>query len=248
MSSPQSPNFQSSSQTNFAASDELWANERQLQNYSADLAKIMAAALPKTGRILEFGAGIATLANLFHLQSQLKPACVEIDASLRATIIERGFICYDSLSAIDAQFDGIYTSNVLEHIEDDLLALNQLHAALRPGGVLAVYVPAFMSIYTELDTHAGHFRRYSKSELLEKLGDANFHVLRCEYVDCLGYFAWLSVRLTGYSGTAKLGASNKMAIYDRYIYPFSRLLDAIGFKYLFGKNILVVAVRNKENN
>ena len=42
----------------------------------------------------------------------------------------------------DATFDRIVCSEVLEHIPDDGAALAELHRVLRPGGVLAVTVPA----------------------------------------------------------------------------------------------------------
>jgi predicted SAM-dependent methyltransferase len=58
----------------------------------------------------------------------------------------------------------IYSSNVLEHIEDDSRALNEMFAKLQINGKLAIYVPAFMFLFSDLDIKAGHFRRYSKKE------------------------------------------------------------------------------------
>ena len=37
-----------------------------------------------------------------------------------------------------------------------------------------------------------------------------------------------------------------MRVYDRFIYPVSRFFDFIGFRYLFGKNIMLVASNDNE--
>ena len=65
--------------------------------------------------------------------------------------------------------DLIYTSNVLEHIDDDLAALKQLRATLSPGGRIAIYVPAMQVLYSDMDRSLGHYRRYGRQELLAKL-------------------------------------------------------------------------------
>ena len=49
----------------------------------------------------------------------MKPECLEIDDSLRNMLINRGFKCYDKPGSITKTYSGIYTSNVLEHIEND---------------------------------------------------------------------------------------------------------------------------------
>src|SRR5262245_2887869 len=48
-------------------------------------------------------------------------------------------------------FDTVVCLNVLEHIEDDLFALEQMRAVLNPGGKLALLVPAHQILYGEFD-------------------------------------------------------------------------------------------------
>lgn len=74
----------------------------------------------------------------------------------------------------DASFDRVIASEVLEHVNDDFAAFAELSRVLRPGGVLAVTVPAFLAerICWALseDYHApnqigGHVRIYTTDEL-----------------------------------------------------------------------------------
>lgn len=225
----------------YAGREEMWAGERDLINYNNDLVAKMSRYAGAARDALEFGAGIGCIARLWHARTQVKPDCLEIDDVLRAVLVERQFQSYDSLDALTKKYDLIYSSNVLEHIEDDVAILKQLHATLNPGGTLVVFVPAFMMIYTPLDASVGHYRRYGRAELLQKLQLADFDVQTSYYVDSIGFFAWWAVKLRGYKPDHKLGAGNGLAIYDKFIYPVSKLLDWLGLRYLFGKNVLVVA-------
>src|SRR5256886_11821492 len=44
----------------------------------------------------------------------------------------------------DAVFDRVVAAEVLEHIDDDQAALREIARVLRPGGLLAVTVPAWL--------------------------------------------------------------------------------------------------------
>jgi len=68
----------------------------------------------------------------------------------------------------DSEFDVVGCFDVLEHIPDDLAALRNLKKALKPGGLLLVSVPQHMWLWSDLDEHSCHQRRYLKRELIEK--------------------------------------------------------------------------------
>lgn len=230
---------QTSSNTNYAGGEELWCAEKYLINYNNDLISKLTKANIKSQKVLEFGAGIGTLANLWNISTTIKPECLEIDSKQRSIIEQRGFYCYSCLDSVEKKFDVIYTSNVLEHIEDDSSILRQLNTKLNTGGKLVVYVPAFQALYSELDEKVGHYRRYEKRELLKKLNNAGFRVDKFYYSDSIGFIAWLYLKLKGYN-SEKAGVKS-MKIYDKYIFPLSKILDKFGCKFIFGKNILVYA-------
>jgi SAM-dependent methyltransferase len=232
---------QTRDRTNYHGIEELWANERYLENYNSDIVRLLSRPLEGAVDVLEFGAGIGTLASLWRASTTVRPECLEIDRTLQRTLTARGFDCHESLKDLPRTFDGIYTSNVLEHIQDDVSVLRQLHAKLRPGARIAIFVPAFMSLYGGADAAVGHYRRYGRRELLCKLKAARFEVLECRFVDSIGFFAWLSLKI--WHPHAPPGSANakSLQLYDKYIYPLSRGLDTLGLKYLFGKNLLAVA-------
>ena len=69
--------------------------------YNASLSKKIYKSFPCKGNLLEYGAGIGTLATLFEAREGLKPKCLEIDPDLKRVLVERGFKCYDNIEQID---------------------------------------------------------------------------------------------------------------------------------------------------
>ena len=88
------------------------------------------------------------------------------------------------------QLDSVLSMNVLEHIEDDLTALKSMNALLPVGGVLTLLVPAHQALFSPMDTHLGHFRRYNKESLKALLEKAGFEVKQARYLNCLGALGW----------------------------------------------------------
>ena len=74
-------------------------------------------------------------------------------------------------------FDLVCAFEVLEHIEDDLGALEQWRGRLKPDGWILLSVPAHAAQFGPSDEHAGHFRRYERAELTERLEKAGFRVV-----------------------------------------------------------------------
>ncbi len=227
--------------TNYSGTEELWVIEKNLTHYNFDLVKIFSQFFKPKDDILEFGAGIGTLAQLWFSIMKIKPQCLEIDKNLNRILEARGFYTYDNLESILKKFDGIYTSNVLEHVQDDVGILKKLHSKLKDDSIIVIYVPAFMCLYSRIDAKFGHFRRYKKSDLHKKLKQSEFQLLNYRYVDSIGFFVWLLVKLGGTKYSKAIANGQSLQFYDRYIYPFSKFLDNLGFKYFLGKNLLVVA-------
>lgn len=158
----------------------------------------------------------------------------------------KGFECVDSLDTVEQKVDFVYTSNVLEHIEDDVSALQSIKKIIKPGGRLAIYVPALPILFSDLDRKVGHFRRYRRKELISKVGGAGFKVEQCFYSDSLGVIASLALIVLGFRNKSGLGSKKSMVFYDRIIYPVSKTLDRYIFRNIVGKNLFLFAVNIDE--
>jgi putative flippase GtrA/SAM-dependent methyltransferase len=91
------------------------------------------------------------------------------------------------------QLDIIVALNVLEHIDQDEVAMQHCFRMLKPGGAFVVEVPAGPKLFDSYDEELMHFRRYDRDELTSKLKRAGFEI---EYASHIGFFIypafWLS--------------------------------------------------------
>ena len=89
--------------------------------------------------------------------------CIEVDHELIEFLKRKKFSAFVSVEKLLHKYRFIYTSNVLEHIENDLETLVKLRSALSENGKLLIYVPAQPVLFSNFDYQVGHFRRYKKS-------------------------------------------------------------------------------------
>lgn len=209
-------------------------------NYNRFLLDTVQRHAPRRGRVLDFGAGAGQFAVPMS-QLGFDVTALEPDERLRARITSAGVRAIGGPDELtDGSLQYVYSLNVLEHIDDDVGALSRLRAKLAPGGLLLIYVPAFPVLYTSMDAKVGHVRRYTRTTLVSAVRAAGFQVERVAYVDSLGFLATLAFKAVGDRG----GEINPRAlkVYDRAIFPLSRLLDKAAQHWL-GKNLLLIARR-----
>jgi SAM-dependent methyltransferase len=78
----------------------------------------------------------------------------------------------------EGEFDAVGAFDVLEHIDEDVVALEQLRNAARPGGGVLLTVPQHPWLWSAADEFGGHRRRYRRGELIRKTEAAGLEVLR----------------------------------------------------------------------
>lgn len=81
----------------------------------------------------------------------------------------------DSLPAV-----GLF--DVIEHIEDDLSFLKSIKRLMKTGGRLYATVPAYRTLWSSEDKLSGHFRRYTLTEITNRLESAGFEVEFSSYI------------------------------------------------------------------
>ena len=235
----------SNAENNYEGGHLLLEIDANLENYSNYIVSAFIRISNLSGisspHVLDFGAGYGTLAKIWKAKTANPPDCVEIDLEMSSQLVKMGFRTATHVNQLNSEYDFIYTSNVLEHIEDDVEALRDLKNSLKPSGLLGVYVPAFGILFSDLDRAVGHHRRYRRNNIIEKLEEAGFRILFCHYSDSLGFLSAGILKLMKVSVVNRMSSKFLMKFYDIVMLPLSIFFDRIGFKYLFGKNIILAA-------
>jgi len=233
--------------SDFLAADRVLAQALEQMDGATNYAEwIVALAGPHLGaEILEVGAGHGTLTEGLArygrvTATDLSPRCVDALRSRYASwpnvdVLEGDV---DTVTA-GRSYDSAVLVNVLEHIPDDRAALRTLWAALRPGGTVILYVPAFEALYGNYDRMVGHYRRYRRPALNALVAEAGFDVVESRYVNFVGAFAWwLVVRQLG---RFPKGA-NSIRTYDRVVTPWVRRVESFR-RPPFGQSVFCVGRR-----
>jgi SAM-dependent methyltransferase len=197
------------------------------------------------GNVLEVGAGIG----------QITEGLVKIPGISRLLSVEPHPAFYRELlqkfpnnkvihgvvddAGPDNDWDAIVNFNVLEHIQEDELELKKYHdRLLKNKGTLCLFVPARPEIFSPLDKDFGHFRRYTRPELRQKLERAGFEIVRMRYYNFVGYFAWgLMFRIL----KKRHFNAASVLFFDRYIFPPVHGFESRICPPFFGQSLLVAA-------
>ena len=212
-----------------------------MTNYNNHIFEVALNYFQNVEKCIDFGAGIGTLALIFRKKFNLNPICIEIDKENISYLKKRNFRSLKSLKNAPINNDLIFSSNVLEHIKNDQIILNLMKKKLKKGGILYLFLPAKMLLWSKMDEAVGHYRRYELKEIERKCENAGFKIKKIQYVDSIGFFASLALKIFGYNTNSGLGSRKSIKFYDKYIFPVSKIFDMIGLKYLFGKNLLIIA-------
>ena len=203
-------------------------------NYNSGLYQWVARDVRPGEAVLDFGAGNGEYANRFPIGSI---DAAEIDPDLLPLIKQP---VYTDISQLAKTYDLIYTINVLEHIEHHDAIVKELYKKLKPGGRIKVFVPARQEIFSNMDEHVGHYRRYDKKLVCQILEAAGLQVTYCRYYDFAGYFISLLYKWLGKDGRI---TKESIIFYDRAVFPVSRLFDKITTGRIIGKNVIAEAVK-----
>ena len=140
---------------------------------------------------------------------------------------------------LGAQADSVVYVNVLEHIDDDAAEIRNAAQVLKPGGKLCIFVPALPWLSSRFDREVGHYRRYTRDEIVDLMNANGLHVTEARYFDMLGIAIWLvAMRLL----RMRMGVG-RVRFYDALLVPIARTLDRLAGPPL-GKSLVVIARRD----
>lgn len=123
--------------------------------------------------------------------------------------------------------DSVVATNVIEHIEDDVLALETIRQVLPSGGTVAVLVPAHAWLYGAYDAAVGHFRRYTTTDLSAKVRRAGLAVDKVFYFNMVGAIGWFVNYRVFRVGRVNQGTVQQVQLFDTFVVPVARRLEGI---------------------
>ena len=161
------------------------------------------------------------------------------------------FIQMDARSIpYESELDAIGVFDVLEHIEEDEVVLQQIYKALKPGGVVLITVPQHRWLWSAVDEYACHVRRYNANEIHEKVRKAGFEIIRStSFVTTLLPAMYLSRLLQRNSVDVKIDAKAELRInpilnkFFEWMLHFELAVIRSGFNLPVGGSRLLVAQR-----
>lgn len=155
------------------------------------------------GNILEVGSGIGTyserIARDFPEQriflSDIDEAYVKelrdrFSKSSNIRAVKLDLTEKTDFSQIGATVNSAFALNVMEHIENDVLAFRNVYDLLEPGGTYVVLVPAHAWLYNVIDKAIHHFRRYDRPLMRSKIAQTDFRIERMFYFNFLSILGW----------------------------------------------------------
>lgn len=145
----------------------------------------MSRYVSKASKVIEIGAGTGNVSRYLKLNGY-ENICVG-EMHLNGLKYAKGYgieNCYqfDLLRApFENEFDAVCMFDVLEHIENDMFALQNVHKMLKENGNIVLTVPAHMWLWSRDDAIAGHKIRYTKKNLENKLKENGFDIVCSRY-------------------------------------------------------------------
>jgi SAM-dependent methyltransferase len=204
------------------------------------------------GNILEIGSGTGNLSEFF-LQNNARISLSDIRLNYCEYLTEKfsgrsgvgkilqinlvDFQFDNKFSHLFNSFDGLFAINVIEHIQDDDLAIKNCKKLLRTGGKLVILVPAYQWLYNTLDAGLEHYRRYTKNSLKKLIGD-HLEMIHSQYFNMAGIPGWF---FSGSVMKKKILPKSAIRIYNRLV-PIFRLADKLTLNQV---GLSVIAVGKK---
>jgi 2-polyprenyl-3-methyl-5-hydroxy-6-metoxy-1,4-benzoquinol methylase len=202
------------------------------------------------GRILEIGSGIGNISQFFlkdNFQITLSDIRDNYCDILREKFKQPGkTVEVINVDLVDPDFDSkykqfigtfdtVFALNVVEHIENDKLALKNINKLLAPKGVVIILVPAYQALYNGIDKGLEHYRRYTQSMTNAVVESADFKIIHEQYFNAMGIPAWYISGKLQKNNTIPEG---QMGLYNKLV-PIFKIIDKILFNKFGLSNISV---------
>jgi ubiquinone/menaquinone biosynthesis C-methylase UbiE len=153
-----------------------------------------------------------------------------------------------------ASFDAIIAAEILEHVPDDAGALAEIARVLRPGGTVAVTVPAWLpericwALSQEYhEVPGGHVRIFTRAELSAKLTATGLTPIGTHHAHGLHSAYWWLKCAVGVHDDAHpaVRAYHRLLVWDIMRKPALTRLSEAALNPLIGKSLVIYAQKIK---
>jgi SAM-dependent methyltransferase len=198
-------------------------------------------------RILDVGCGTGANLEMLSQFGEAEGVDVSDDAlefcRRKGLAVQKGIA--ERLPYADESFDITTALDVIEHLDDDIAGLREMHRVTRTGGYALVFVPAFMWLWGVQDDVSNHRIRYTRKQIAERVRKAGFQVERATYANLTFFPPILAgralMKLTGIKPESEnnVNISALNGVFGRIFAAERHLLER--FDLPLGVSIVVVA-------
>jgi len=194
------------------------------------------------GDVLEVGSGLGTISQrILHHKKTKKVVLTDISKNYVSRLKKKFTQKNVKVTSLDLgraadfkkfkknSFDTIVCLNVLEHVKDEVFAMENMKELLRKNGKIIILVPAYSVLYNELDKAVLHFKRYHKKDIKHLEKRVGMSVVKMFHFNFFSIFGWFLNGTVLKKGTVSTGA---MGLLDTCI-PLFKLFE----KYILRKTI-----------
>ena len=151
-------------------------------------------------RVLEIGAGVGSMTSQFiprevYVAADTSPYFLHY---LRSYSFGKPYLRVvnadpnqsDDLQGLEREFDTVIAIDMLEHTQDEQLALRNLWKTLAAGGRAIVLAPQQPALYGSLDRALGRRKRYTAEEIERVMTEVGFRVEKMIDFNCASVPGW----------------------------------------------------------
>ena len=200
-------------------------------------------------RILDVGCG--TGANLEMLSQFGEAEGVDVSDDALEFCRRKGLKAQkglaETLPYADETFDLTTALDVVEHLDDDIAGLREMHRVTKKGGYSLIFVPAFMWLWGVQDDISNHRIRYTRKQIVDRVEKADYKVERATYANWTFFAPILAgrtlMKLTGIKPASEnnVNISALNGVFGKLF--SSERLWLKNFDFPFGVSIVLVAKR-----
>lgn len=172
-------------------------------------------------RYADVGAGDLYVARRLTALTQAPVFAVDVhypEPAVENTVV----VCTDLDQVPPRSIDCALLMDVLEHVDDDVGLVRDVHRILTSDGEVLITVPAHQALWSAHDDFLGHRRRYNRRRLRDVLRRGGLDI-----IECFHFYALLGVARAAGVALARLGPGRPAHGVGRWPLPSTHVATRI---------------------